>query len=61
MEPTVSDLDPAGLLASARSLAGQFAAAGDQLPSAQRALLPNAMARYITDDLASMDPAEQRA
>ncbi|HEX5189827.1 MAG TPA: hypothetical protein VFW16_09820 [Streptosporangiaceae bacterium] len=54
MEQTVSGLDPAGMLASARHLAGQLAAAGDELPSAQRALLPYAMASYITGDLASL-------
>ncbi len=60
MEQTVSGLDPAGLLASARNLAGQLAAAGEQLPPAQRALLPNAMARYATGDLASLERAGQR-
>jgi hypothetical protein len=57
MEQTVSGLDPAGLLASARRLAAQLAAAGDELPSAQRALLPYAMASYITDDLARLAQA----
>jgi hypothetical protein len=61
MEQTVSGLDPASLLASARTLAWQLAAAGEQLPSAQRALLPDAMARFVTDDLASLELADEHS
>jgi hypothetical protein len=55
MGPTVSDLKPASLLAAARSVAGQLTEAGEQLPPAQRAMLPAAMARYVNDDLANID------
>jgi hypothetical protein len=55
MGPTVSDLEPTSLLAAARSLAGQLTEAGEQLPPAQREMLPAAMARYVNDDLASID------
>ncbi len=58
MGPTASDLDPAGLLASARHLAGQLAAAGDQLPPGLRALLPAAMGRYVSEDLAGVAAAQ---
>jgi hypothetical protein len=54
MEPTVSDLKPASLLAAARNLAVQLTEAGEQLPPSQRALLPTAMARYVSDDLAGI-------
>ncbi len=55
MGPTVSDLEPASLLAAARGVAGQLTEAGEQLPPAQRATLPAAMAGYVNDDLASID------
>jgi hypothetical protein len=39
---------------------GQLAEADDQLPAAQRALLPAAIARYVSDDLAGTAiPGEQ--
>ncbi len=54
MEGTVSQLDHASVLASARNVASQITEAGDRLTPEQRALLPDAMARYITDDLAAI-------
>jgi hypothetical protein len=55
METTVSLLGQASLLAAARSLAGQLTAAGDRLPPGQRDLLPAAMGRYVTGDLAAIN------
>jgi hypothetical protein len=57
MDDTVSGLGQAGLLAAARSLAGQLTAAGDRLPAPQRELLPAAMGRFITGDLAGIATA----
>jgi hypothetical protein len=54
MEPTVSDLEPASLLAAARNVAGQLNQAAERLPAGQRALLPAAMARYVSADLAEL-------
>lgn len=54
MEPTVSDLTPASLLAAAHKLAGQLTEASEQLPPAQRALLPTAMASFGSTDLADI-------
>jgi hypothetical protein len=60
MGPTVSDLEPASLLAAARTVAAQLAEAGEQLPPALRGLLPAAMACYVSDDLAGITlPGEQ--
>jgi hypothetical protein len=55
MPDTVADLDPARLLAAARRLAALLSETGRRLPAEQRAALPDAMARYITDDLASLE------
>jgi hypothetical protein len=60
MEPTVSDLRPARILAAARTLGHQLTEACEQLPPAQRALLPTAMAGYVTDDLAGMTIASHQ-
>lgn len=54
MEATVSDLDPARLLAAGQSLARQLCAVGDHLQPDQRAALPLAMGRYVTGDLATI-------
>ena len=48
---TVSDLDPAGLLAAGRSLAARLTEAGAALAPDQRAELPLAMAGFVTADL----------
>jgi hypothetical protein len=48
---TVADLDPARLLDAARHVAALLNEVGDRLPDNQRAVLPEAMARYITADL----------
>jgi hypothetical protein len=53
MAGTVAGLEPAGLLAAARQVAGLLAGAGAGLDPGQRAALPAAMARYITADLAA--------
>ena len=50
-EGTVADLDPARLLDAARHVAALLNEVGDRLPDDQRAVLPEAMARYITADL----------
>lgn len=49
---TLSGLDPAGLLTAARRLAGLLTALGDDLDEDHRAVLPAAMGRYVSDDLA---------
>jgi hypothetical protein len=54
MEPTVSDLEPASLLAAARQVADQLTQAAERLPAGQRALLPAAMARYVSEELAEL-------
>lgn len=51
---TVSDLDPARLLHAAQHLAELLNHVGQHLAVDQRAVLPNAMARYITEDLQEM-------
>ena len=51
IERTVSDLDPARLLPAAQHLAGMLSEIGRHLPDDQRAILPEAMARYVTNDL----------
>jgi predicted nucleotidyltransferase len=61
MAGTVADLDPARLLAAARRLAALLSQTGERLHDDHRAALPRAMARYITDDLASLDLASPRA
>jgi hypothetical protein len=50
-EGTVADLDPERLLDAARRVAALLHEAGERLPDDQRAVLPGAMARYITADL----------
>jgi hypothetical protein len=50
-EGTVADLDPGRLLGAARRVAISLNEAGARLPDDQRAVLPSAMARYITADL----------
>jgi hypothetical protein len=50
-EGTVADLDPGPLLDAARRVAALLHEAGERLPDDQRAVLPGAMARYITADL----------
>jgi hypothetical protein len=54
IDETVSDLDPGRLLSAARRLAALLGGIGDQLQDDQRAVLPDAMARYVTEDLASV-------
>lgn len=54
MADTVSGLDPARLLAAARRVAELLAGAGKLLRPEQRAMLPDAMARYVTADLAAL-------
>jgi hypothetical protein len=48
---TVSDLDLGRLLSAARHLAELLNQIGHHLPEDQRAVLPEAMARYVTNDL----------
>lgn len=50
-EGTVADRDPGRLLDAARRVAALLHEAGERLPDDQRAVLPEAMARYITADL----------
>ncbi len=50
-EGTVADLDPERLQDAARRVAALLNEAGERLPDDQRAVLPGAMARYITADL----------
>ena len=47
----MADLDPGRLLDAARRVAALLHEAGERLPDDQRAVLPGAMARYITADL----------
>jgi hypothetical protein len=54
MTGTVSGLEPAALLAAARRVAELLASAGKLLRPEQRAMLPGAMARYVTADLAAL-------
>ena len=54
MAATVADLDPARLPSAARRLAELLSETGQRLPDDQRAVLPDAMASYVTDDLASL-------
>jgi hypothetical protein len=55
MRATVSDLDGAHLLHAARQLAGLLNAVSALLPENLCAALPNAMARYVTGDLTSLE------
>jgi hypothetical protein len=54
MAATVGDLDPVRQLVAASALAGQLAAAGSSLAPALRAVLPGAMAEFVTSDLAKL-------
>jgi hypothetical protein len=54
MEATVAGLDPAGLLSAARRVAALLSQTGGRLPADRQAVLPDAMADYITSDLASI-------
>ncbi|HUB41740.1 MAG TPA: hypothetical protein VMA72_23080 [Streptosporangiaceae bacterium] len=51
MAATVADLDPARLAPAAWQLANLLDAFGQQLPAEHRAALPDAMARYVINDL----------
>ena len=51
---TVADLNAARLLAAAQRLASLLTAVGPRLTPAYQAVLPGAMARFITDDLDSL-------
>jgi len=55
-EATVADLDPGRLLAAARNLAVQLAEVGSRLGPDLRAALPAAMGRFVTADLAALEP-----
>jgi hypothetical protein len=50
----VPDLDPARLLHAAQRRAELLNSVGKHLADNQRAVLPEAMARYITNDLQQM-------
>jgi hypothetical protein len=54
MEATVSDLDASRLLAAVRATARILREVGERLPDDQRAQRPDAMARFVTDDLAAV-------
>jgi len=56
MQETVSDLDPRHLLAAARSLAAHLSEACQHLGPDLRAALPIAMERFVTADLAALEP-----
>jgi len=60
IERTVSDLDPARLLAAARELADLLGTVGTQFSDDQRAALPSAMARYVINDLAAIHVVDNR-
>jgi hypothetical protein len=51
IDETVSDLDLGRLLAAGLRVAELLGSVGDQLSESQRAALPLAMGRFITDDL----------
>lgn len=51
---TVADLEPSRLLTAARRCAEELTVAGDRLSQAQRAALPDNMARFVTADLAAL-------
>lgn len=54
MEATVSDLDAARLRTAAQATARMLREVGERLTEDQGAQLPDAMARFITDDLAAI-------
>jgi hypothetical protein len=51
IEETVSDLDPGRLLTAGLRVAELLGAVSDQPSESQRAALPLAMGRFVTDDL----------
>jgi predicted nucleotidyltransferase len=57
MDDTVADLDPARLLGAARRLAALLGEIGEHLRDDQRAVLPAAMARYVTAELEAIAAA----
>jgi hypothetical protein len=57
MAATVADLDPARLVSAAQHLANLLGEAGHQLPAEHRAVMPDAMARYVSDDLQQLTAA----
>lgn len=54
IEATVAGLDPAELLSAARRIAALLRETGRRLSADRQAVLPDAMADYITSDLASI-------
>jgi len=58
IEGTIADLDPVRLLAAARNLAGLLADVSDRLPPGHQAVLPRAMGRFVTADLAGIGPVD---
>lgn len=54
LEATVAGLEPLQLLEAARHTAAMLTAIAGQLTAEQRAMLPSAMASYITADLAEL-------
>ena len=55
MRETVADLDPVRLLSAARRTASLLDGIGPLLPDRQRAVLPDAMARFVLDDLSALE------
>jgi hypothetical protein len=56
MQETISDLDPWHLLRAAQSLAAQLSQACEHLRPDLRAMLPTAMARFVTADFTALEP-----
>lgn len=54
IEHTVTDLDPARLLSAAQSLAALMNQIGRKLPAELQTDLPDAMSRFVTDDLSAI-------
>jgi predicted nucleotidyltransferase len=57
MAATVTDLAPARLVSAARQLADLLSRVCQQLPAEHRAVLPDAMARYVISDLKQLPAA----
>jgi hypothetical protein len=57
MAATVTDLAPARLVSAAQQLADLLSRVGQQLPAEHRAVLPDAMARYVISDLQQLPGA----
>jgi hypothetical protein len=53
----VTDLAPARLVSAAQQLADLLSRVGQQLPAEHRAVLPDAMARYVISDLQQLPGA----